>query len=124
MGKRTMTQIAGDLLVVARKFEHPYLYMCVDYSGHVYLLDVFISNRNDHAIKIKFSIYLDQFSLEEMKLFVKGIKKITNELINGENIVKYLPFYGNSQDWFENTNRLVKSETKRMCLSEKKNVSH
>ncbi len=122
MAKRTMIQIAGDLLVVARNFKHPNLFMCVDYAGHVDSLEVDISNRSDCVSQIRFSIYLNQFTAEKMKLFVNGIKKITNALSNGVDIVAYLPFYGTSQDWNINADTLVESE--RMCLNEKKNVSH
>lgn len=120
--KRTMTQIAGDLIVISRSFKHPNLFMCVDYAGHVDPLDVYIANRSDYVGQIRFSVYLDQFTVEKIKLFVNGIKKITNALSNGVDIVEYLPFYGESQSWNENADNLVKSE--RMCLSEKKNVSH
>lgn len=122
MAKRTMTQIAGDLIVICRSFKHPNLYMCVEYAGHVDALYVYIANRSDHVSQIRFSIYLDQFTVEKMKLFVKGIKTITNALNNGVNIVAYLPFYGVLQNWNKNTDNLVESE--RMCLNEKKNVSH
>lgn len=110
MAKRTMTQIAGDLIVISRSFKHPNLFMCVDYAGHVDSLEVDISNRSDYVSQIRFSIYLDQFTVEKMKLFVKGIKKITNALSNGVDIVEYLPFYGASQSWNKNADNLVESE--------------
>ena len=120
--KRTMTQIAGDLIVISRSFKHPNLYMHVEYAGHVDSLFVYIANRSDYESQIRFSVYLNEFTVEKMKLFVNGIKKITNALSNGVDIVAYLPFYGTSQDWNINADTLVKSE--RMCLNEKKNVSH